>query len=158
MPLTLALIKEWHKKQFFRTKSGIAGIFRGKGHEFNVRIGNSKHKPPRWDKVQQELQHLDLWFKTHENQYHPVFLAAKYHLRFVAIHPFSDGNGRTGRLLMNFILHKHNYPMFDIDPAQKRQYFNALERAMVNHNDLLFISWFCRNYIRYTQKYFAYFD
>jgi len=77
---------------------------------------------------------------------------------FIGIHPFSDGNGRTGRLIMNFLLHKSEYPMFDIDLNQKNQYFNSLERSLVNENYLHFIGWYCRNYIKYTTKYLNFFD
>lgn len=156
--LDLNLIQEWHKIQFYRTKSREAGIFRGKKLPYNVKVGESKHKPPRWNKVESELMKLNLWYMANRKKSHPVYLSAKYHCWFESIHPFTDGNGRTGRLLMNFILHKNNYPMFDIEPKQKAQYFNAEERSMVNHNYLHFIGWFCRNYIKYSTNYLNNFD
>ena len=156
--LNLNLIKEWHKIQFFRTDPSTAGIFRGKKLPYDVRIGISKYKPPRWDKVESELMKLNLWYINNRKKLHHVYLSAKYHCWFEAIHPFTDGNGRTGRLLMNFILYKNNYPMFDIDPKQKTQYFNVEERSMVNQNYLHFIGWYCRNYIKYTTKYLKFFD
>jgi Fic family protein len=67
---------------------------------------------------------------------HPVELAAEFHFRFVYIHPFSDGNGRTARLLMNLILMKYGFP-----PAVKAandarlKYYESLEIASMG-NDL----------------------
>lgn len=129
--LSLKLIKEWHKILFFRTKSGMAGIFRGIEHPFNVKIGGSKYSPPHWENVQNELMKLNLWYVKARKELHPVYIAAKYHCWFIAIHPFTDGNGRIGRILMNFIIYKNNYPMFDITPDRRKQYFNALERTMI---------------------------
>ena len=56
----------------------------------------------------------------------PVLLAAEFHYRFIRIHPFDDGNGRTARLLMNFILMSYAYPPVIIKTSDKEQYFNVL--------------------------------
>ena len=54
--------------------------------------------------------------------------AFEAHWRFVAIHPFDDGNGRTGRLLMNFVLLRAGYPPVLIGPEERAAYLGALER------------------------------
>ncbi|MBU3958163.1 MAG: Fic family protein, partial [Nanoarchaeota archaeon] len=54
------------------------------------------------------------WYNKNKGRLHSVELAALAHLKFVTIHPFSDGNGRISRLLMNFVLHKHGFPMLNI--------------------------------------------
>jgi Fic family protein len=59
----------------------------------------------------------------------PVLLAAEFHYRFIRIHPFDDGNGRTARLLMNFILMSYSYPPVIIKTTDKTQYFNVLQLA-----------------------------
>ena len=59
----------------------------------------------------------------------PVLLAAEFHYRFIRIHPFDDGNGRTARLLMNFILMSYAYPPVIIKTSDKEQYFNVLRLA-----------------------------
>ena len=56
------------------------------------------------------------------------------HIAFEGIHPFRDGNGRTGRLLMNFILHKNRFPMINIPNAKKTAYYECLQHAQLEGN------------------------
>ncbi len=58
---------------------------------------------------------------------HPLVLATIFHHKFEKIHPFSDGNGRTGRVLMNFILEKNGLPPLVINKKRRMEYFNALK-------------------------------
>ena len=69
------------------------------------------------------------WYQEKNEELHPVRLAAEFHYRFVCIHPFDDGNGRVSRLLMNYILLKHNYPMVIIKSEDKENYLTALQKA-----------------------------
>jgi fido (protein-threonine AMPylation protein) len=62
---------------------------------------------------------------THE----PLLLAAEFHYRFIRIHPFDDGNGRTARILMNFVLMQAGYPPVIIKTEDKQNYFAALRQA-----------------------------
>ena len=62
----------------------------------------------------------------------PVELAALFHYRYIRIHPFEDGNGRIARLLMNFILLRHGYPMIVIRSKNKKTYLEALGKADKN--------------------------
>ncbi|GBQ31362.1 cell filamentation cAMP-inducing protein Fic [Gluconacetobacter sacchari DSM 12717] len=57
------------------------------------------------------------------------------HLRLVSIHPFSDGNGRTARLLMNLILLRAGYPMLSIKPEDRGAYLDVIEHAQLNNDD-----------------------
>lgn len=59
-----------------------------------------------------KMHDLIQWYrkKNEELDVNPILLAAEFHYRFIRIHPFDDGNGRTVRILMNFILMKFNYP------------------------------------------------
>lgn len=59
----------------------------------------------------------------------PVELAALFHYRYIRIHPFEDGNGRIARLLLNYILTKHDYPMLVIRSKAKKQYLDALGKT-----------------------------
>lgn len=59
----------------------------------------------------------------------PPLQAAELHYNLVAIHPFTDGNGRTARLLMNYHLLRHNYPHTIIEVGERAEYLSALEEA-----------------------------
>ena len=59
----------------------------------------------------------------------PALQAAELHYNLVAIHPFSDGNGRTARLLMNYHLLRHGYPHTIIEVGERAEYLSALEEA-----------------------------
>ena len=60
---------------------------------------------------------------------HPLILAAAFHHKFEKVHPFYDGNGRTGRMLLNLILLKNGFPPLIISDKQRKRYYNALEKA-----------------------------
>lgn len=64
-----------------------------------------------------------------EGKLSPVELATLFHYRYIRIHPFEDGNGRIARLLMNFILYRHNYPMIVVRSRKKQEYLEALHRT-----------------------------
>jgi len=93
-----------------------------------VVVGNSSTTPP--EKVEEELVHLLKWYKAHKNKIHPLILAFEFHRRYEQIHPFRDGNGRTGRLIMNKILMSRGYSPIIVYKENKTAYFNALERAL----------------------------
>lgn len=67
---------------------------------------------------------------------HPVEYASIAHYRFVSIHPFRDGNGRTARLLMNLLLIRAGYPIVVINNQIRNDYINALAYGQENENDL----------------------
>lgn len=71
------------------------------------------------------------WYRatTEESDFDPIILAAEFHYKFIRIHPFDDGNGRTARILMNFILMRFGYPPVIIKTEDKENYFSALQQA-----------------------------
>jgi len=71
------------------------------------------------------------WLRKHQekNDLHPLVLAASFHYRFVAIHPFDDGNGRMSRLLMNLLLMQYGYPPVVIKQQDRQAYYYALRQA-----------------------------
>ena len=77
------------------------------------------------------MSELINWYriKSKENEINPIILAAEFHYRFIRIHPFDDGNGRTVRILMNFILLKFGYPPVVIKTEDKKNYFSVLQQA-----------------------------
>ena len=74
----------------------------------------------------------DNCYGSTNNSIHPIELAAIAHYRFVKIHPFYDGNGRTGRLLMNLLLIKHGFPFCIIEVKKKDEYFQLIQEAGVD--------------------------
>jgi len=75
---------------------------------------------------------MDLLLKWHENnkaKLHPLVLAIIFHHKFEKIHPFMDGNGRTGRVLLNYILIKNNYPPLVIYKKTRADYLEVLRKA-----------------------------
>lgn len=93
----------------------------------NVIVGNSETTSP--DKVEDELKKLVNWYRSNKNKLHPLILAFEFHKRYEYIHPFRDGNGRTGRLIMNKILLAAGYSPIIVYKENKASYFNALEKA-----------------------------
>lgn len=59
----------------------------------------------------------------------PIELASLFHYRYIRIHPFEDGNGRISRLIVNYILYRHGYPMIVVKSADKNNYLTALNRC-----------------------------
>jgi len=101
----------------------------GKYRTVQVYIRGSDILPPKPSVVPGEMQKLLSWHKRNDAKLHPFIVAAYVHVAFEAIHPFFDGNGRTGRLLMDFILHKHGFPMINIPNKNKLDYYVTLEKA-----------------------------
>lgn len=75
-------------------------------------------------KIRNIIEEYELGLK---NKLHPIELAAVFHQKFEEIHPFEDGNGRTGRELLNYILQQNGFPPIYITPKQRSVYLNALE-------------------------------
>ena len=108
----------------------------GKYRDVEVRISGSKHIPPAFFDVPFKMQELINYYQLHKDELHPVILAADMHQILVGIHPFIDGNGRTSRLLMNFILLQNGYYIANIKGSlqSRLSYYKALEKAHVNGN------------------------
>ncbi|MBI4129636.1 Fic family protein [Candidatus Peregrinibacteria bacterium] len=79
-------------------------------------------------KVLDEMQALLVWLWKNA-RLHVVQRAALFHYRFVCIHPFDDGNGRMGRLLMNLLLMQAGYPPCVVRNSKRKEYLQSLEHA-----------------------------
>ncbi|MBU0962555.1 MAG: Fic family protein [Nanoarchaeota archaeon] len=139
--LNLQLILKWHNELFKDTKSDISGKFR----DYHVRVGN--YIAIDWQDVNKSMKDI-INFYNKNKKMNAVELAAKVHYKFEKIHPFGDGNGRVGRLLMNYILWNNNYPMLIIEYKNRKSYYKALQRDE-NH----FFSYFARRYLKTHKKY-----
>jgi Fic family protein len=79
-------------------------------------------------------------------------LAFEVHYRFVSIHPFADGNGRTGRILMNYILAMFDLPIFYVFKSNRISYIQALERARETDNPAFFYNFMYKQYQKFLEK------
>lgn len=145
-PLSEQDIREMHKlvlQESYRTKAQTQD---GKEVSKVITLGQYKTSPNHVKTATGEIHYyaspeetpakmndLMSWYAeaSQSTEVHPLIMAALFHYRFVAIHPFDDGNGRMARLLMNLVLMRHNYPPVVIrqDSNSRNQYYNALAQA-----------------------------
>jgi fido (protein-threonine AMPylation protein) len=126
--ISLALIRKLHH-MVFRNSKPFAGRFRGKGIEVVVadRFGNVVHRGAPQKRIPGLLRELIAWYEKNRKNYHPIVLAAVVHNQFENIHPFQDGNGRVGRLLLNYVLLKRGMPPVNIELEKRTEYYLALQ-------------------------------
>ncbi|WP_183275762.1 Fic family protein [Clostridium fungisolvens] len=106
----------------------------GEYRQSNVLISGSKHRPVEHFLVKEKMSELLDWYNNNKIVLHPIELAAEFHFRYVYIHPFIDGNGRTARLLMNLILMRNGYPISIIKTENRDEYMKSLEIASTEGN------------------------
>lgn len=133
--LSLDLIKEIHKIVFNNSK-GFAGELRKKGQEVAVvtSSGEIVHEGAPQNRVISLLKELEEWYNKYKNKYPPLLLATVVHNQFETIHPFADGNGRVGRILLNNILIKHKLPPVNIDIKNQAEYYSVLNNYQKTQN------------------------
>ena len=144
--LTEADIRQWNKIILVKPYWGNAQTPDGQPTRKLIQPGEYKKEPNSVRLQNGEMFHyaspeetpakmneLMDWLRKvcDEEKLHPVQIAAQLHYRFVRIHPFDDSNGRTSRLLMNYVLLRNDYPPVIIKSADKKGYLNALNKADV---------------------------
>ena len=72
------------------------------------------------------MENLLTWFTTNK-KLHPIERAALFHLKFEGIHPFVDGNGRTGRLILNLMLMQAGYPPINVKYSDRKRYYEVFD-------------------------------
>jgi Fic family protein len=134
--ISISLIRELHRLVFMNSKQ-FAGSLRKEGEEVAVvdSSGNIIHRGARSDRVISLLRQLVGWYNKNRARYPPLILAAVVHNRFEGIHPFRDGNGRIGRLLVINILIKHGMPPLNIELKNRTEYYEALQEYEL-HGDI----------------------
>lgn len=109
---------------------GIDDRQAGRYRQQNVIITGASTRPSHFLHVRDNLQNLLAWHDSAPAQaLHPIEREAQMHARFEQIHPFVDGNGRTGRLLLNLELMKYGYPPAVIQKENRMEYYEALDTA-----------------------------
>ena len=124
--LSLNLIKKMHLFCFNGTKH-FAGEFRGVEVVVADDLGNIVHSGAPPGEVKNLLMELIDWYKRNNKKHPPLLLAALFHNQFEKIHPFQDGNGRVGRLLLNYVLLQHDYPPVNIKLKDRGKYYKVLQ-------------------------------
>lgn len=125
---SLELLKEIHKLVFKNSKV-FAGEFRKKGQEVVVTSSSGKviHEGAPQSRVIGLLNSLSNWYNKYRGKYPALVLAAVVHNQFENIHPFADGNGRVGRIILNNILIKHGLPPINIRLSNRPEYYQVLQ-------------------------------
>ncbi len=143
-PLTETFIRQLHHtllREDYTVHTTLPGGFQS---SYVVHAGSYKTRPnsvitrygDRFEYASPEetpalMNDLVEWYNQaeHSGNYSPIELAALFHYRYIRIHPFEDGNGRIARLMVNYILSRHNYPMIVVRSRNKSEYLEALHQS-----------------------------
>jgi len=120
-------LREIHRLVTSSTLSDAAGIY----SQHPRRVAGSRVVFPNPAKVPKLMEELGQWL-THADA--SVETSLEAHLRLVSIHPFTDGNGRTARLLMNLLLMKAGYPPLVIGPDERADYLDCIEKHQLQED------------------------
>lgn len=127
VPISESVIKQIHFL-VLADKKDDRGVYR----RVPVRIMGAQNEPVQPYLIESKIEQLLRDFT--ESTEHIVTKLARFHIEFEGIHPFIDGNGRTGRLLVNLELMKAGYPPIDIKFTDRITYYNAFDEYYVKHN------------------------
>lgn len=145
-PLTETFIRELHKTMLREDYTA----YNKEGKPYTIHAGIYKTRPNSVKTITGELfeyasveetpalmHDLMEWYRKAESEQglKPIELAAMFHYRYIRIHPFEDGNGRISRLIVNYILAKHGYPMIVVKSDDKSNYLTALHQCDVAAGD-----------------------
>jgi fic protein len=143
-PLTEAFIRQLHQTILREDYTISRQLPDGSTMSYMIHAGQYKTRPnsvitvtgERFEYASPEetpalMADLIQWYNEEENkgELSPAELAAIFHYRYIRIHPFEDGNGRIARLLVNFILLRHNYPMIIVRSKLKDAYLKVLNKC-----------------------------
>ncbi len=149
--LSVEFINKLHYLCFKKTKS-----FAGKLRNVEVFIRNNEGKiyhigAPIKD-VKKLIKELCEWYEKHKRKYPPLLLSALVHNQFEHIHPFQDGNGRVGRLLLNYVLLRHKYPPINIRLKDSKRYYECLKIYDKTKDIKPFLRFLINQYKKYYKK------
>ncbi len=117
-------IKNIHKQLFWNIHPEIAGKYK----KVNNIVNNSLTTD--WKKVHGAMKNLLRWYKNNKKKLYSPILALEFHWRFEEIHPFEDGNGRAGRIILNAMLVQQGYAPVIFFTQNHQAYCNAINKAI----------------------------
>ncbi|MGI6224218.1 MAG: Fic family protein [Prevotella sp.] len=144
IPLTQNFIRTLHKTLLREDYTVYRNLPGGQVTSYTIHAGQYKTRPnsvitrygDRFEYASPEetpalMTDLVDWYNEAEKlgKFSPIELAALFHYRYIRIHPFEDGNGRIARLMMNYILRRHDYPMIVVRSRKKNEYLEALHKT-----------------------------
>ena len=133
VPFSESIIKQIHTLVLM-DRPDDRGVYR----RLPGRIMGAYHTPPDPILVPEQMENLVTEF-TGNKKMHPIEYAALFHLKFEGIHPFVDGNGRTGRLLLNLMLMQAGYPPINVKYSDRRRYYEAFDSYYRDNDKSIFI-------------------
>lgn len=133
VPFSENIIKQIHTLVLMdRTED--CGVYR----RIPVRIMGAYHVPPDPLFVPEQMENLVAEFAGNK-KLNPIERAALFHLKFEGIHPFVDGNGRTGRLILNLMLMQAGYPPINVKYSDRKRYYEAFDSYYRDNDKSIFI-------------------
>lgn len=137
----LKTLLSWHKELFAETKQDMAGKVR----DYIVSVGD--YRTPDWQDLEDLLKSYFKWLRQNKKM-NPVQLAARAHYKFEKIHPFGDGNGRIGRLIIAQILKSSGYPILVVEYKKRKSYYRALGKT-----EDKFVNYLMQRYLKSFKHY-----
>ena len=107
---------------------------RGVYRRIPVTIMGAEYEPPQPYLIASKMEELVRKYAGNKKNMHIIERVARFHLEFESIHPFIDGNGRTGRLLLNLGLMQNGYPPIDMKFTDRRKYYDAFDSYHRNND------------------------
>lgn len=144
IPLTQNFIRTLHKTLLREDYTVHRNLPGGQTSSYVIHAGQYKTRPnsvitrygDRFEYASPEetpalMTDLVNWYngEEHSGKFTPIELAAIFHYRYIRIHPFEDGNGRIARMMVNYILSRHGYPMIVVRSRKKNEYLEALHKT-----------------------------
>lgn len=145
--ITLEDMKTLHRLFYKSIDEDNAGQWRKQ----RIIVTGSEYAFPGPGRVEAEMKALEDWVLHDRKSLHPVEFAALLHAKFVTVHPFVDGNGRTARLLMNLALLQDGYTPALVPPVLRADYLNAIRRFQMKQDSAAFCD-FVAEQVLQTQK------
>lgn len=147
VPFSERIIKEIHTLVLM-DRPEDRGVYR----RIPVRIMGAYHAPPDPVRVPKQMERLVAEFEGNK-KLHPIERAALFHLKFEGIHPFVDGNGRTGRLILNLMLMQAGYPPINVKYSDRKRYYEAFDEYYENNKQANMLSVLLCNSLSQLRKF-----